>query len=320
MAANEGRQWTVGELARAAGITVRALHHYDYIGLLVPSVRSSAGHRRYTPDDVRRLYRILALRRLGLDLRAIGSLLAANDRSSLLETTRLHLAQVQRDIRLGEELRDRLARIIDVLERSDEPSPDQLIDAMEMISMTVRLTRIYTKLGDAGQTQLTDGSWVSKADASLEAGDLEELNAQIGVVLADGDLPEREAGWLRRIQNELFDVGADLAAPSASPEPRSRLRVTADYVDRLEQACDEANTTLDPLDSFLLPRGSRAAAQLHVCRTVCRRAERRVVAMDEANPEIVRYLNRLSDLLFIMSRSVNGAQEALWRPGGHEAE
>jgi cob(I)alamin adenosyltransferase len=185
-------------------------------------------------------------------------------------------------------------------------------------SMTVNLTRIYTRLGDGGETHLGDMSRVAKTHARIEAyGTVDELNAQIGVALAPGGLPERYAQWLGRVQNDLFDVGADISVPEGGE--RERLRVVAEQTAWLEQACDEANKPLPPLKSFVLPGGTAAAAQLHVCRTVCRRAERRTIACGEAvNAECVRYLNRLSDLLFILSRGVNvqaGGTEPLWEPG-----
>jgi len=157
---------------------------------------------------------------------------------------------------------------------------------------------------------------VPKTHPRIEAyGEVDELNAQIGLALAVGQLDQRTAGWLRRVQNELFDVGADLSVPPGRDEERPRLRVTGEYVTWLEQACDEANATLEKLRSFVLPGGTPVAAHLHVCRTVCRRAERRALAVEDANPEVVRYLNRLSDLLFILSRGANGADEPLWEPG-----
>jgi cob(I)alamin adenosyltransferase len=184
--------------------------------------------------------------------------------------------------------------------------------------MTVNLTRIYTKLGDGGETHLGDMSRVPKTHPRIEAyGATDELNAQIGVALATTELPEQYATWLRRIQNDLFDVGADLSVPETDdPAARERLRVTAEQTAWLEAACDEVNATLPALRSFLLPGGSPAAAHLHVCRTVCRRAERRALDVEGANPEVVRYLNRLSDLLFILSRGANGpGDEPLWVPG-----
>jgi len=187
--------------------------------------------------------------------------------------------------------------------------------------MTVNLTRIYTKLGDGGETHLGDMSRVPKTHPRIEAyGDVDELNAQLGVALALTDLEARYAAWLRHVQNDLFDVGADLAVPTAGAAgdddaPRTRLRVTADQTTWLEGVCDEVNDTLEPLRSFVLPGGTPVAAQLHVCRTVCRRAERRALLVEDSNPEVVRYLNRLSDLLFILSRGANGGEEPLWEPG-----
>jgi cob(I)alamin adenosyltransferase len=203
--------------------------------------------------------------------------------------------------------------------------------------MTVNLTRIYTRLGDDGETHLGDMSRVSKLDAHVEAyGTVDELNATIGVALTQSGLPERFAAWLARVQNDLLDVGADLSVPGGSghaaedsqdtaqalpDEGRSRLRIGPEYTQWLEQACDEVNDKLSPLRSFIIPGGPPAAAHLHVCRTVCRRAERRTIAVGaDVNPEVVRYLNRLSDLLFILARGVSEREQPLWEPGGREAE
>ena len=181
--------------------------------------------------------------------------------------------------------------------------------------MTVNLTRIYTRLGDDGETHLGDMSRVPKTHPRIEAyGTVDELNAQLGVALALPGLPERTAAHLNRIQNDLFDVGADISVPHGGD--RARLRLAAEQTTWLEAACDEANAELEPLKSFVLPGGSPAAAQLHVCRTVCRRAERRTIDCgDEVNRECVRYLNRLSDLLFILARAANDGDEPLWEPG-----
>jgi cob(I)alamin adenosyltransferase len=195
--------------------------------------------------------------------------------------------------------------------------------------MTVNLTRIYTRLGDGGETHLGDMSRVSKLHPRVEAyGTVDELNAFIGAALLAPDMPAQFADWLRRVQNDLLDVGADLSVPPPAAEntkaaQRPRLRVDASYVEWLEKACDEVNAKLEPLHSFVIPGGTPAAAQLHVCRTVCRRAERRALSVgDEGNPEVVRYLNRLSDLLFILSRAANAQRagagsEPLWDPGAH---
>jgi cob(I)alamin adenosyltransferase len=181
--------------------------------------------------------------------------------------------------------------------------------------VTVNLTRIYTRLGDGGETHLGDMSRVPKTHPRIEAyGAIDELNAHIGVTLNVEGLTGRYVEWLRRVQNDLFDLGADLSVPEGGE--RERLRVRPEQVAWLEEACDEVNATLTPLKSFVLPGGTPAAAQLHVCRTVCRRAERRALAVEDANPEIVRYLNRLSDLLFILSRGANAdGDEPLWEPG-----
>jgi cob(I)alamin adenosyltransferase len=181
--------------------------------------------------------------------------------------------------------------------------------------VTVNLTRIYTRLGDSGETHLGDMSRVPKTHPRIEAyGTVDELNAQVGLALTVPDLPEQYAPWLRRVQNDLFDVGADISAPE-DPD-RERLRVIPEQTEWLEQRCDEENATLEPLKSFVLPGGTPAAAHLHVCRTVCRRAERLAIACgEEINAEVVRYLNRLSDLLFILSRGAAGGEEALWEPG-----
>src|SRR3954462_8759524 len=182
--------------------------------------------------------------------------------------------------------------------------------------MTVNLTRIYTKLGDGGETHLGDMSRVPKTHPRIEAyGDVDELNALIGLALATGGLDERTAAWLRRVQNELFAVGADLSVPPGRDEERPRLRVTGEYVAWLEQVCDEVNATLEPLKSFVLPGGTPAAAHLHVCRTVCRRAERRTIDCgDDVTRGCVRYLTRLSALLFPPPRGPTGGEEPLWEP------
>jgi cob(I)alamin adenosyltransferase len=183
----------------------------------------------------------------------------------------------------------------------------------------VRLTKIYTRGGDAGETSLGDGARVSKLDARIAAfGTVDEVNAALGVVLA-GRLPDEMVDVLARVQNELFDIGADLSVPM---ERDARLRVTQGQVDALEQDCDRFNEALPELKSFILPGGTETAARLHVARAICRRAEREAIAAAGAvdvNPVVLVYLNRLSDLLFILARAANaaaGGDEPLWRPGG----
>jgi cob(I)alamin adenosyltransferase len=189
--------------------------------------------------------------------------------------------------------------------------------------MTVRLTRIYTKTGDAGQTHLGDMSRVAKTDPRLAAyADVDEANSVLGVALALGS-PDRElAALLRSVQNDLFDVGADLCTP-ITPDPEfPPLRVTPAYTERLEAACDAHNAALPKLTSFILPGGTPLAALLHQARVVVRRAERSVWALlaadaDRTNAETARYLNRLSDLLFILARAANPGGDVLWEPGAH---
>ena len=182
----------------------------------------------------------------------------------------------------------------------------------------VRLTRIYTRGGDAGETSLGDGSRVPKLDCRIGAfGAVDELNAHLGVALADG-VPDTMRVPLERIQNELFDLGADLSVPYGVGD--ARLRVDQERIDELERLCDRFNADLPELKSFVLPGGTPAAARLHVARTVCRRAERDALLASqevELNPLVLVYLNRLSDLLFILARVANvGGPEPLWRPGG----
>ena len=203
----------------------------------------------------------------------------------------------------------------------------------------VRLTRIYTRTGDAGQTQLSDLSPVSKTDPRVAAyGDVDEANSAIGVALAARGLPDDVAAVLRTIQNEMFDVGADLSTPLRAPvsaNPLPELRITQEYIDRLEAWCDQFGNPLPNLKSFILPGGSPAAAQLHLARTVVRRAERAAWAAVQAygtdivaDPQLsggvstlaITYLNRLSDLLFILTRVVNGSDgDVLWVPGGERS-
>jgi cob(I)alamin adenosyltransferase len=180
----------------------------------------------------------------------------------------------------------------------------------------VRLTRIYTRAGDTGETSLGDGSRVSKLDGRIAAfGTVDELNSLLGVVLA-GEVSREIREVLERVQNELFDVGADISVPFGIAD---RLRVAQTQIDALEADCDRFNADLPELRSFVLPGGSEAAASLHVARTVCRRAERDALAAAEQvelNPLVPVYLNRLSDLLFILARTANAdADEPLWKPG-----
>lgn len=188
----------------------------------------------------------------------------------------------------------------------------------------VHLNRIYTRTGDAGETSLGDGSRVSKTSPRIVAlGGVDELNAALGVVRALGRCPDDVAPLLARIQNDLFDLGADLCRPmSADSDRRSPLRITAGHVERLEQAIDRLNVELEPLTSFILPGGTAAAATFHLARAQCRRAEIDVLRLAESeqiNRFAAIYLNRLSDLLFVLARICNqrdGTRDVLWQPGG----
>ncbi|MEZ5092940.1 cob(I)yrinic acid a,c-diamide adenosyltransferase [Nocardioides sp.] len=187
----------------------------------------------------------------------------------------------------------------------------------------VNLTRIYTRTGDAGTTRLGDFSETTKTDLRLAAyADVDETNAQLGAAIALGGLPDDVVTVLTRVQNDLFDVGADFSTPVVENPEHPPLRVLPEYVDRLESLCDAYNEGLDPLRSFILSGGTPGAALLHVARTVCRRAERSAWAAyaehgDTMNLVAIRYLNRLSDLLFILARHANKEHgDVLWIPGG----
>jgi len=190
--------------------------------------------------------------------------------------------------------------------------------------VTVNLTRIYTKLGDGGETHLGDMSRVPKTHPRIEAyGAIDELNAQIGLTLTVDGLPEQYADWLRHVQNDLFDAGADLTMPGKGKGPDgARLTVTENQVTWLETEIDRLNVELKPLRSFVLPGGSAASAYLHLARTICRRGERLIAELQDrpgesVTPEVLKYVNRLSDFLFVAARHANskGEGDVLWVPG-----
>jgi cob(I)alamin adenosyltransferase len=195
-----------------------------------------------------------------------------------------------------------------------------------VLFMAVHLTRIYTRTGDDGTTGLSDFSRVAKNDARLVAyADCDETNAAIGTAIALGNPTQQIIDVLHQIQNDLFDAGADLSTPVVENPKYPPLRITQSYVDRLEVWCDEFNESLPPLKSFVLPGGSALSALLHVARTVARRAERSAWEAIEQHPSGVsplpaKYLNRLSDLLFILCRVVNPDGDVLWQPGGGRSD
>lgn len=238
-------------------------------------------------------------------------------------------AQAQR---LDAELRDLTAlrdRITDLLERGSTTQPgtaaqaptdstDEVLDLLEELAMKIVLRRIYTRTGDDGTTALAGGNRVDKTDARLEVmGDVDELVSALGVAIAaPGGL---HAELLHSVQNDLFDLGADLAAtarPSAAA-PTEPL-VDASYITRLEQACDRANADLDPPASFVLPGSNAASAALHHARAICRRAEHHCWAVPEMAGDSRRYLNRLSDLLFILARAAETDAEPTWAPSARQ--
>lgn len=189
-------------------------------------------------------------------------------------------------------------------------------------SSGVHLTRIYTRTGDDGTTGLSDFSRVSKSDPRLAAyADCDEANAAIGVAVVLGNPSQSVGSVLLQIQNDLFDAGADLSTPVVPDPEYPPLRITQPYIDRLEHWCDEYNADLPKLNSFVLPGGTPLSGLLHVARTVARRAERSAWAAIDAYPDstnalTAKYLNRLSDLLFILSRVANDGKDTLWKPGG----
>ncbi|MEU4157622.1 cob(I)yrinic acid a,c-diamide adenosyltransferase [Actinoplanes sp. NPDC026670] len=188
--------------------------------------------------------------------------------------------------------------------------------------MAVHLTRIYTRAGDGGQTRMVNNELAPKTSPRIAAyADADECNAALGAAIALGELPDDVRQVLATIQNDLFDLGADLGNPLSDDPPYPPLRITEAYVTRLEGWCDEFNERLAPLDSFILPGGTPGAALLHVARTVARRAERTAWALYELEPSTtsvlpLKYLNRLSDLLFILSRVANPSGDVKWVPGG----
>jgi cob(I)alamin adenosyltransferase len=305
-------EMTIGVLAATAGVTARTIRHYESAGLLDAPERSAGGHRRYSSDDLDRLRRILALRRCGFGLESIRRLLDASSSGDALALARRQLERSEVEFVVAQRLRERTRRFVELLQDTEGKSIEDSIAEMEVDGMNVTLDLISTGLGDAGETDLADGTRVAKTNPVIEAvGSVEELGAQIGLILAGEGIENRDL--LEQVANDLFDLGADLSSPVQ--EGDGRPRVGDAYVERLEQSVAAVNSKLDPLDSFVAWFGVPAAARLNACRAVCRRAERAVFAVDDANPQVGRYLNRLSDLLFVLARAAAAGGERLWEPG-----
>lgn len=306
----------IGAAARALGTTERALRYYEQRGLLPPAKVSAGGHRRYDDLALRRARRVLALREFGLSLTTIGKALAGDGHADI---TAVLTEQAQRLDAELHELSSLHRRITDLLAAAPPPhSTDEALDLLEELAMKIVLSRIYTRTGDDGTTALAGGTRVDKTDARLEVmGDVDELVSAIGVAIAASAGQRGE--FLHSVQNDLFDLGADLAAtggPDVTDEAAALVGAT--YVARLERACDEANAHLDPPASFVLPGSNACSAALHHARAICRRAERHCWAVPEMPDEGRRYLNRLSDLLFILARAAETEAEPTWVPSTHQ--
>lgn len=312
MAEAHDEELTIGGLAAAAGVTARTIRHYESAGLLEAPERSVGGHRRYSSGDLDRLRRVLALRRCGFGLEAIRHLLDAASSADAMAVAKRRLERAEVELVVARRLRERVRRFVEVLEDTEGKSVEESIAEMEVDGMDVTLDLISTRLGDAGETDLADGTRVAKTDPVIEAvGAVEELGAQVGLLLAGDGGEGREV--LEGVANDLFDLGSDLSSPVQDGEARPR--VGDAYVERLERAIAAVNAKFDPLDSFVAWFGAPAAARLNACRAVCRRAERAVFAVEDANPQVGRYLNRLSDLLFVLARAAAAGSEHLWEPG-----
>lgn len=303
----DGPTWSIGELAAAAGVSVRTIRHYEAEGLLAPTARTAAGYRRFDADAAGRLYRVVALRSLGLGVAEVRDLLAAADPDTALRATAArHIEALDRQVAAAHALRDRLAALV----AAEVLSPTALLEAT---AMTVNLDRITTRTGDDGSTSVA-GRRVRKDHARVEAlGAVDDLNAQVGMAACHRDAPADHVAVLVEVQQRLFDLGADLASRRDGPG-----RVRAEDVTGLDDRVADLASAQPPLTSFVLPGGGPYAAQLHVCRTTCRTAERRVVTVADGDgtavpPAALQYLNRLSDLFFVLAR-VASTTEVLWEP------
>lgn len=306
-----GDELSIGDLAALTGVTVRTLHHYDEIGLLPPHSRTASGHRRYDPTDVVRLQRIVGLRSLGLSLNDIAEAIDG-DEGSTSAVARRQLDQVVTRIA---ELTDLEVALTRLLGQDEHPATT----ALEITAMTIRLDRITTRTGDRGTTALASGQRVAKTDARIEAiGNVDELNAVIGIAIDAAKATGDSAGLvdtLLEVQQQLFDAGADLSTPS---EPDKGRLITTASIEHLDTLVVATTDNLEPLRSFVLPNGPAGASQLHLARTVCRRAERSAWAVDDDTGHVAPYLNRLADLLFVLARNAAGPDAPTWRTPDQE--
>jgi cob(I)alamin adenosyltransferase len=309
----------IGAAARLLGTTQRALRYYEQRGLLPPAEITAAGHRRYDDATLCRARRLLALRELGLSLATIGKVLAGDGQDDITAVLTNQALRLDAEVSELISLRERITRMLTAAPVAG--STDEVLNLLEQLAMKIVLSRIYTRTGDDGTTALAGGSRVDKTDPRLKVmGDVDELVSAIGVAIATPG-GGRPAELLRSIQNDLFDLGADLAATGKrNGTHRPAPLVGAGYVARLERACDDTNADLEPPASFVLPGSNACSAALHHARAICRRAERHAWTIPEMAREGLRYLNRLSDLLFILARATETDAEPTWAVGTHQPD
>ena len=294
----------IGAAARTLNTTPRTLRYYEQLGLLNPDRARDAGHRRYSDAELHRARRLLALRDLGLTIADLRTLLDGEDSEPASAILRAQAGRID----------DEITRLTALRHRIDTRLADgrETLALLEDIAVNFVLTQIYTRDGDDGTSAVSPDVRIPKTEQRFEVlGDVDELVTAIGMAVAAPGAQDVEL--LRGLQNDLFDVGADLTMDQAEG-----WHVDAGYVTRLENACDRAKTRVTPAESFVLPGQSLFTAALHHSRAICRRAERHSWALTDTNPHLHRYLNRLSDLLFLLARAHEPAPEPMWRPQAHE--
>lgn len=311
--------WSVGELARRAGVTVRTLHHYDRIGLLRPGRRTAAGHRRYSEAEIARLYAITAWRQLGLSLAEVAAVLEPATDDLVSQTVRRQLSRVAEHVDALTDLRQQLEVLDRQLARGGTLGTEDLINATELTTMTSRLESIVTRTGDDGTTSLSEGDRIPKTDPILVAmGDIDELQASLGVIVSHPEASSELSDALREIINDLFDLGSDLGRAQGDTR-----QLADDRTDQLEEQIRTQGGAVGDVALPVLPTGGAISSLLHVARTTCRRAERSTVGARRSDAEPgVRYLNRLSDLLFVMALACANEYEparTVWAPGPRSA-